>query len=93
MARTFKAVFNRGCIEPSEPVDFPEGAELIVTAEETNEPRAPGGPHSIWAGYDPEKVRTSLREDTGILTTDEAETLISDLYRARAEGSRPPSRP
>ncbi len=37
MARTIKATFRQGRIEPLEPVDLPEGVELMVTVEEAGE--------------------------------------------------------
>lgn len=37
LARTIKATFRQGRIEPLEPVDLPEGVELMVTVEEAGE--------------------------------------------------------
>ncbi len=34
LAKTFKATFRQGRIEPEETLTFPEGTELVVTAEE-----------------------------------------------------------
>ncbi len=50
-------------------------------------------PADIWAGYDPAAVRRALRESAGALTEAEADEAIAALYRAKAEGSRPDTRP
>jgi hypothetical protein len=50
-------------------------------------------PPDDWTSYDPDEVIAALDEVAGILSADEADTLIADLYRAREEGSRPANRP
>jgi len=74
-----------------EPADLPEEVEgwLEPTEGATHGPLEAAMEEDIWAGYDPEKVRAALRERTGILTEDEAEKLIANIYRWREEGSRP----
>jgi len=47
----------------------------------------------IWAGYDPERVRASLRSVAGTLSDDEADAMIEYIYRGREEGNRPMDRP
>lgn len=37
IGRTFRATFHKGRIEPREPLEFSEGAELVVTVEEAEE--------------------------------------------------------
>jgi len=34
LGKTFRAKFRKGHIEPTEPIEFPEETELLVTAEE-----------------------------------------------------------
>ncbi len=88
LGKTFRAKFKKGRIEPREPVEFREDAELIVTAEEVAEGwKTPA--RDPWADYDPGRVRTVLRKFAGFLSEDEAERRIAAIYRAREEGSRP----
>lgn len=47
---------------------------------------------TLWADYDPERVRKVLTETAGSLSQAEAEVMIASLYRAREEGSRPAHR-
>jgi hypothetical protein len=47
----------------------------------------------IWAGYDPNQVKAVIRKTAGSWADIDADKLISDLYRAREEGSRPVTRP
>lgn len=47
----------------------------------------------IWTGYDPAKVRTALAKTAGSWADIDTDKLITDLYRAREEGSRPITRP
>jgi hypothetical protein len=44
----------------------------------------------FWADYDPEAVREALRAAAGTFTPEEGERLKRDIYRRRAEGSKPP---
>ena len=47
----------------------------------------------IWAGYDPKKVRAALAKTSGSWPDLDAEAAVAEVYRARAQGSRPASRP
>ncbi len=48
---------------------------------------------TLWAGYDPAKVRRALQASAGLLSAEEAERLKAEVYAAREEGSRPATRP
>lgn len=81
--KTFKARYEKGHIEPREPVDFREGADLIVTAREASES----------VGTAEEEAREALEEfraTIGALKDIDVEARIAALYRARKEGTRPP---
>jgi hypothetical protein len=92
MAKTFRAKFSKGRIEPREPLGFREEAELIVTAEEVGA-RRDDALEDIWAGYDPNAVEEAIRETAGSWSDVDPDALVAAIYRAREEGSRPPSRP
>ncbi len=47
----------------------------------------------IWADYDPAKVHAAIEEIAGIITLEEAEEAIANIYRWRQEGSRPWNEP
>jgi hypothetical protein len=47
----------------------------------------------LWAGYDPEKAQAALKQMAGSWADIDVDTLIADIYRARAECSRPITRP
>lgn len=49
--------------------------------------------NDIWSGYDPERVRAAVAATAGSWADADADTLLSNLYRARMEGTRPASRP
>lgn len=88
MAKTFRAKFSKGRIEPREPVGFREEAELIVTAEEV-EARRGDALEDIWAGYDPNAVEEAIRETAGSWADVDPDALVAAIYRAREEGSEP----
>ncbi len=46
-----------------------------------------------WASYDPERLRTAIREVAGTFTPEEAEHIKEEIARAREEGTRPLNRP
>ncbi|MCA9880864.1 MAG: hypothetical protein KC442_23865 [Thermomicrobiales bacterium] len=46
-----------------------------------------------WADYDPEAVHRALRDIAGLITPEEAEKRIEQLYRWREPSSRPLTRP
>jgi len=61
-----------------------DGITYRLNAEEVDD---------IWGGYDPEKVRAALASTAGSWADMDTDTILSNLYRARMEGSRPISRP
>ena len=93
LARIFKAKYRKGSIEPLEPLEFPEEADLVVTAEEAGTVGLEAAPENIWTGYDPKKAVAAFRESSGALKGIDAEARIAAIYRAREEGTRPISRP
>ncbi len=46
----------------------------------------------LWAGYDPERLRATVREVAGTLTPEEGERLKESIRRGREEGTRPHDR-
>ncbi len=89
LAKTFRAKFRKGHIEPRDPVAFREEADLMVTAEEIDaEARSDETPEDIWVGYDPEQVRAALRESAGALKGVDREALLRDIHAAREQESR-----
>ncbi len=48
---------------------------------------------TIFVGYDPDKVVEAIDATAGSLSAEDAEALITTLYKAREEGSRPATRP
>lgn len=63
---------------------------LISGEERFNVSRDTADP---WDNYDPEAFRRALHEIAGLISPEEAERRKEQLYRWRAEGSRPPTRP
>jgi hypothetical protein len=47
----------------------------------------------LWADYDPDAVLAGLRAVAGTLSAEEGERIKALIYRGRAEGTRPLSRP
>jgi hypothetical protein len=47
----------------------------------------------LWAGYDPTAVDEAITAAAGKWADLDADALIAAVYRARAEGSRPATRP
>jgi len=92
LIKSFRAKFRNGRIEPREPVVFSEEAELIVTAEEV-ETRRDEATEGIWTGYDSKAVDEALRETAGSWSDIDPDAVVAAIYRAREEGTRPPSRP
>ncbi len=90
MAKSFRAKFRNGRIEPREPVVFSEEAELIVTAEEVEAGRDEAA-EDIWAGYDPKAVDEALRETAGSWADIDPDALVAAIHRAREVGTRRPS--
>lgn len=50
-------------------------------------------PDDPWANYDPEKIREGLKKVAGLLSPEEADRIIENIYRGREEGTRPIDRP
>ncbi len=48
---------------------------------------------SLWAGYDPERVRAAVQATAGTWADLDTDAMIADLHRDREEGSRPADRP
>jgi hypothetical protein len=92
MSTTFRAKSSNGRIEPREPVEFREDAELIATAEEVGV-RDKEAPEDIWAVYDPKAVDEAIRETAGSWADIDPDVLVTAIYYAREEGTRLPSRP
>jgi len=90
LGKAFCAKYRNGRIEPRNPLGFREGAELIVTAEEV-EARSADAPEDIWAGYYPNAVDEALRATAGSWVDIDPDALVAAIYRARGEGTRPPS--
>jgi hypothetical protein len=44
-------------------------------------------------GYDPAKLRASLKKGAALLTPEEGDRIIESIYRGREEGTRPLDRP
>ena len=47
----------------------------------------------IWAGYDPKKVRETIKKTAGAWADLDAKDMIEGVYRAREDGSRANNRP
>ena len=60
-----------------------DGARVRVTRE-TADP---------WATYDPAKLRAGLKKVAGLLSSEDGERIIEEIYRGREEGTRPITRP
>jgi hypothetical protein len=89
MGKRIRATFRNGHIEPQEPVEFPEGAELVVTVDHVRKDgRIPDDVPSIWAGYDPGGVIAALRASAGALVGVDREQLIADIHAAREQADR-----
>jgi hypothetical protein len=46
-----------------------------------------------WADYDPARLRAGLKKVAGLLSPEEGDRIIEDIYRGREEGTRPIDRP
>jgi hypothetical protein len=47
----------------------------------------------IWTGYDPERLRATVREMAGSISVEEAERIKRLIYQGREGGTRPANRP
>ncbi len=87
MGKLIKARIHEGRIEPAEPVDLPpEGAEVLVSLEETSVSKATRDEAF-------EKTLADFRSTIGALKGIDVEARIAAIYRAREEGTRPAERP
>ena len=46
-----------------------------------------------WTNYDPARLRAGLKKVAGLLSPEDGDRIIEDIYRGREEGTRPISRP
>ena len=46
-----------------------------------------------WPTYDPAKLRAGLKKVAGLLSPEDGQRIIQDIYRGREEGTRPITRP
>ncbi len=67
-----------------EPVDLVRGESRFRVTREVVDP---------WATYDPAKLRAGLKTVAGLLSPEDGERIIQDIYRGREEGTRPITRP
>jgi hypothetical protein len=90
--------------EEPEPIKVPSEsdlADLLAMAEEAPLVLESNGVRyrlvkeedDLWSGYDPKRVRAAVAETAGSWADLDADALIADVYRWRAEGSRPATRP
>ena len=49
-------------------------------------------PEDPWEDYDPERLRTALREVAGTISPELGEQLKQEIYRRREEGTQNPER-
>jgi hypothetical protein len=95
--RTFKVRIRKGrIVEPVDSAEIPEEIEgLLIVPSATPETdwleTAPAD--NIWAGRDRAKALATFKKNVGALKDVDVEARIAAIYRARAEGSRPLSRP
>ena len=67
-----------------EPVVLVRGESRFRVTREAADP---------WATYDPAKLRAGLKKVAGLLSAEDGERIIQDIYRGREEGTRPITRP
>jgi hypothetical protein len=77
---TLADVLDAASVEPV--VLDKDGVRFRVTRED-----------DIWAGYDPQRVRETIREMAGSLSVEEGERIKKLIYQGRDEGTRPADRP
>ncbi len=70
-----------------------EVGEMPILLEKNGEVYRLMKEEDSWAAYDSEKVKAAIRKTTGSWADIDADKFITDLYRAREEGSRPATRP
>jgi hypothetical protein len=67
-----------------EPVVLLRGAARFRVIREADDP---------WATYDPARLRAGLERVAGLLSPEEGDRIIEEIYRGREEGTRPITRP
>jgi hypothetical protein len=67
-----------------EPVFLLRGAARFRVIREADDP---------WATYDPARLRAGLERVAGLLSPEEGDRIIEEIYRGREEGTRPITRP
>jgi excisionase family DNA binding protein len=67
--------------------------EMILQPARGEEVRMEREHEQLFAAYDPEKVKEALAKTAGSWADLDTDKLITDLYRAREEGSRPADQP
>jgi hypothetical protein len=67
-----------------DPVVLVRGTTRFRVTREADDP---------WATYDPAKLRAGLKKVAGLLSPEDGERIIEDIYRGREEGTRPITRP
>jgi hypothetical protein len=67
-----------------EPVVLRRGAARFRVIREADDP---------WATYDPARLRAGLERVAGLLSPEEGDRIIEEIYRGREEGTRPITRP
>ncbi len=69
------------------PILIRDGSRYQLNRIEPGTP-APVKP-DLWADYDPQRLHNAIEKVAGIITPEEAEEAIANIYRWREEGSRP----
>ncbi len=67
-----------------EPVILLRGGTRFRVTREADDP---------WAQYDPARLRAGLKNVAGLLSAEDGDRIIEDIYRGREEGTRPITRP
>jgi len=76
-----------------------DGVPLVLVKDgvryrlDREEPATTSARRDPGAAYDPERLMAGIRAAAGSFSEEEAERRIAEIYRWRAEGSRPPDRP
>jgi hypothetical protein len=66
---------------------------IVTPVYDQNASATQADSEGIWATYDADRVRAALTATMGSWHDLDTNRMISDLYRAREEGSRPANRP
>jgi|SRR5215211_7114516 len=75
------------------PIEVTSESHVVPTVkDEVEPPLGLADPDNLWAAYDPERTRETLRRMAGSISQ-EGERIKALIYRGREEGTRPPDRP